>query len=147
MKIILKNDLELLGKAGDVVEVKRGHARNFLIPKGLALEATPSNLKIFQEEHKLQEVKTKRHIKEASELADRLGKISVTAAVQVGEEDKVFGSVTSQNIADLLKEAGFEIDRRKIVLDEPLKSLGVYDVPIKLHAEVDAKIKVWVVRQ
>lgn len=147
MKIILKNDLELLGKAGEVVEVKRGHARNFLIPKGYAIEATPSNMRVFQEEHKLQEVKAKRHMKEASELADRLSKISVTAAVQVGEEDKVFGSVTSQNIADLLKEAGFEIDRRKIVLDEPLKALGVYDIPIKLHAEVEAKIKLWIVRQ
>ncbi len=147
MKIILKNDLDMLGKAGDVVDVKRGHARNFLIPKGHAIEATPSNLKIFQEEHKLQEVRAKRHIKEAAELSEKISKISVTAAVQVGEEDKVFGSVTSQNIADLLKEAGFEIDRRKIILDEPLKALGVYDIPIKLHAEVEAKIKLWIVRQ
>jgi large subunit ribosomal protein L9 len=147
MKVILKNDLETLGKTGDVVDVKRGYARNFLIPKGKAIEATNSNLKIFKEENKRNEVKSYRDKKDAVELADRLSKISVTAAVQVGEEDKVFGSVTSQNIADLLKENGFEIDRRKIVLDEPLKALGVYDIPIKLHTEVEAKIKLWIVRQ
>jgi large subunit ribosomal protein L9 len=84
---------------------------------------------------------------EAQEFADKLSQVSVTAAVQVGEEEKLFGSVTSQNIADLLKEIGHDIDRRKILLDEPIKALGVYDVPIKLHPEVTAQIKVWVVKE
>ena len=146
MKIILTNDIDSLGKAGEIVDVKPGYARNFLIPSNNAIIATPSNLKAFQEEQKLSERREQKGKKEAQLLADKLDKVSLTATIQVGDEDKVFGSITSQNIADLLKENGFEIDKKKIVLDEPLKALGVYDVPVKLHHQVEAKVKVWVVR-
>ena len=147
MKIILKEKIAPLGEAGTIVNVKPGYARNFLIPQGKAVEATDSNLKAFEEEKKLLERKATKEKRAAEELAKRLAKISVTAAVQVGEEDKIFGSVTNQNIADLLKDQGFDIDRRKIMLSDGLKALGVYDIPIKLHPEVEATIKVWVVRE
>ena len=147
MKIILKNDVQSLGKAGEIIEVKRGYARNYLIPKNMAIEATSSNIKSFQEESKLDKIRTEKGKKSALELAEKLSGISLTAVVQVGEQDKVFGSVTAQNIADLLKESGMEIDRKKIILEEPLKALGVFDIPVKLHADVEAKIKVWVVRE
>jgi len=146
MKIILKNDMDTLGKAGEIVDVKPGYARNYLIPSDNAIKATRSNLKAFQEEQKLFERRELKGQKEAQVLAAKLEKVSLTATVQVGEEDKVFGSITSQNIADLLKENGFDIDRKKIVLEEPLKALGVYDIPVKLHHQVEAKVKVWVVR-
>ncbi|NOY59656.1 MAG: 50S ribosomal protein L9 [Calditrichaeota bacterium] len=147
MKVILKETIDALGDAGKIIEVKPGYARNFLIPKGKAVLATNSNLKVYEQELKLGSLRAQKGKKLAEELAAKLSKISVTSAVQVGEEDKIFGSVTSHNIADLLKEQGYEIDRKKIVLDEPLKALGVYDVAVKLHPEVEAKIKVWVVRE
>jgi len=147
MKVILKEDIEKLGNSGDIVEVKKGYARNFLIPTGKAVAATPANIKMYEEEKKFEKIRAERGKKVAQELANELAKVSVTATVQVGEEDKVFGAVTSQNISDLLKENGFDIDRRKILLEEPLKALGVYEVPVKLHPEVEAKVKVWVVRE
>jgi large subunit ribosomal protein L9 len=147
MKIILKENVESLGSRGEIVEVKPGFARNYLIPKGLAKQANRANLKIYQEEKKLEGVRAQKEKKLAEELAEKLSKVSVTAVVQVGEEDRIFGAVTSQNISDLLLEMGYEIDRRKIVLEEPLKALGVFDVPVKVHPEVEAQIKVWVVRE
>ncbi len=147
MKIILKNDIEKLGKAGEIVEAKRGYARNYLIPKGHAVEASSANMKIYEQERRAIERKTQQEIEEAQALAAKLSGVSITATVQVGEEDKVFGAVTNQNIADLLVEKGFEIDRRKIMLDEPLKALGVFEVPVKLHSQVEAQIKVWVVKE
>jgi len=147
MKIILKQDISTLGKAGQVVQVKQGYARNYLIPRGLAAEATPGNQRAYEHEQKLEAVRMVRGKNEAEELAEKISKISITVAVQVGEDDKVFGSVTNQNIADLLRENGCEIDRKKIVLDDPIKALGVYEVPIKLHPEVSAAIKLWVVKE
>lgn len=147
MKIILKKDVQSLGKTGEIIQVKRGYARNYLIPLGMAVEATPSNLKSYHEESKLDVVRAEKGKKAALDLAAKISQVSLTAVVQVGEQDKVFGSITSQNIADLLKENGFDIDRKKIDLEEPLKALGVFDVPIKLHSDVEAKVKVWVVRE
>jgi len=147
MKIILKKEIHKLGQPGDMVEVKNGFARNYLIPQGLAILATPANMKVYQQELKAQAQKALKGKQEAEELAAKLSEVSVTAAVQVGEEEKLFGSVTSQNMADLLKDAGHDIDRKKIMLDDPIKALGVYDVPIKLHPEVTATIKVWVVKE
>ncbi len=147
MKIILKQDFEGLGKAGEIVEVKRGYANNYLVPKNIAVEASPGNLKEYEEQKKREAAQLNRARKSAEELAKELEKVSCTASVSVGEEDKVFGSVTSQTIAELLKEKNFEIDKRKILLDEPIKALGIYDVPIKLHPDVEAKIKVWVVKE
>ncbi len=147
MKIILKKEIHKLGQPGDVVEVKNGYARNYLIPQGMAILATDSNMRIYQQDLKAQAQKAVKGQQEAQEFAEKLAQVSVTAAVQVGEEEKLFGSVTSQNIADLLKEIGYDIDRRKILLDEPIKALGVYDVPVKLHPEVTTHIKVWVVKE
>ncbi len=147
MKIILKEDFESLGKVGEVVEVKAGFARNFLIPKQVALQATPQNLRVFEQEKARNKIKLSKDKREAVVLAEQLKKVSLTANVQVGEEDKLFGAVTSQNISELLSSKGFEIDKRKIQLEDPLKALGVFEVPIKLHTEVEAKIKVWVVKE
>ncbi|MBD3374926.1 50S ribosomal protein L9 [candidate division KSB1 bacterium] len=147
MKIILKQDLDNLGKVGEIVDVKPGYARNYLIPKGFAMRATDSALRMVEEEQKRMERQHEKEKEQAQVWADELSKVSVTATVQVGEEDKVFGSVTNQDIATLLKDAGHEVDRKKIILDEPIKALGVYDVPVKLHPQVEATIKVWVVRE
>ncbi len=147
MKVILKKKYADLGEVGSVVNVKSGFARNFLVPNGIAMAATPSNLKAIEQEKKQYEIAERRAIAEAEELKVKLETTSVTAELQVGEEDKVFGAITSQNIADLLAEKGFEIDRRKIVLEEPLKALGVYEVPVRLHPDVEAKVKVWAVKQ
>ncbi len=147
MKIILRQDFEKLGKFGDIVEVKPGYARNYLIPKNIAYPAKPNFIKIVEEEKKHKQFKLLKARKQAEELAKKLESVSVTISVSVGEEDKMFGSVTSQDIAKALEEQGIEIDRRKIVLEEPIKELGIYSVPIKLHPEVEAKIKVWVVKE
>ena len=147
MKIILRKDFESIGKAGEVFVVKNGFARNFLIPKGIALKADNRNIQLLEVEKKQQEVKVSKDRKEAELLAEQLSKISCTATVNVGEEDKVFGSVTTQTIADLLKEQEVEIDRKKIILNEPIKALGIYTIPIKVHPEVEAKIKLWVVKE
>jgi large subunit ribosomal protein L9 len=147
MKVILRKELETLGNAGDVVVVKDGYARNFLIPNGFALRADKKNIQLLESEKKQQKVKMSKDKKEAELLAEQLNKVSCTATMNVGEEDKVFGSVTSQNIADLIKDQGIEIDRKKITLSEPIKALGIYTIPIKLHSEVEAKIKLWVVKE
>ncbi|KAA3655582.1 MAG: 50S ribosomal protein L9 [Calditrichaeota bacterium] len=147
MKVILKKKHETLGDVGEIVNVKSGFARNFLIPNGVAMAATPGNLKIVEKEKKLYEIAEQRAVADAEQLKEKLEATSVTAELQVGEEEKVFGAITSHNIADLLADKGFEIDRRKILLDEPIKALGVYEVAVRLHADVDAKIKVWAVKQ
>ncbi len=147
MKVILRKDFETLGALGEIIEVKEGFARNYLIPRGIALKADDKNIKILEEERKKETLKLSKDKKSAEKLAQKLDSVSCTVAVTVGEEDRVFGSVTTQDIADLLKDKGFDIDRRKIVLDEPIKALGIYDIPIKLHSEVEAKIKLWVVKE
>ena len=147
MKVILKKDFESLGVSGTIVEVKSGYARNFLFPQGIGVIANKKNMRIYQEEQKRKEFQENKEKRQAEELAKKLDNISLTATVKVGEEDKVFGSVTSQDIATLLKEKGYEIDKRKIELEDPIKALGVYSVVIKLHAEVEAKIRLWVVKE
>jgi len=146
VKIILLQDYENLGKAYDEVEVKDGYARNFLIPKGIAIKSTKQNLKIIENRLNMQKFKEEKKLRQAKQLAEKLQKISLTIPVQVGEEDKVFGSVTSHEIAESLKEKGFDIDKKNILLEEPIKALGIYDIPIKLHSEVTATIKLWVVK-
>ncbi|MBN2013438.1 50S ribosomal protein L9 [candidate division KSB1 bacterium] len=147
MKVILRKDFEQLGQIGDIVEVKHGYARNYLIPQGIALVADPKNLRRLEDERKRMAMQKDREKIAAEKLAQELEKVSCTASVQVGDEDRVFGSVTSQDIADLLKEKGFDIDKKKIMLDEPIKALGIYDVEVKLHTNVHAKIKLWVIKQ
>jgi large subunit ribosomal protein L9 len=147
MKILLRQDHEKLGAAGEIISVKTGFARNFLIPKGFALVATKQNIIRYENEKKQMGWRKEKEKRTAEELAKTLENISCTITVQVGEEDKLFGSVTSQNIAEALEAQGHVIDKRKISLDEPIKSLGIYSVPIKLHPDVEAKVKVWVVKE
>lgn len=147
MKVILRQDYEPLGKIGDVVEVKDGYARNFLIPKKIVYPATPGSLKAVEEERKRLQAKLQRERKSAELLAVELEKVYVTIPVEVGEEDRIHGTVTTQMIADALLEKGYEIDKRKIELDEQIKTLGIYTAKIKLHPEVIAQIKVWVVKE
>lgn len=147
MKVILRQDYESLGKIGEVVEVKDGFARNFLLPRKIAYSALRGNLASLEEEKKNFAKKVEQELKTAETLSAELEKVSVTIPVQVGEEDKIFGTVTSQMIADALKEKSYDIDKRRIEIPDTIKSLGIYDVSIKLHSSVEAKIKVWVVRE
>ncbi|MFP4416593.1 MAG: 50S ribosomal protein L9 [Fibrobacterota bacterium] len=147
MEVVLKKDHERLGNALDVVTVKNGYARNYLIPAGIAVPATKGNRKMVAESKKYTEKREEKRLGEARELAKKIEKVPCTIPVKVGEEDKVFGSVTSQEIADFLKKEGFDIEKRVVDLQEPIKQLGVYNVPIKLHREVSAMLKVWVVKE
>ncbi len=147
MKVILRQNYETLGNIGDVVNVKNGYARNYLFPRKIAYPATKGNLLSLEEEKKQQQFREVKVQKEMETLAQELAKISVSIPMKVGEEDKLFGSVTSQMIADALKEKNFTIDKRIIEIGDQIKSLGVFDVPVKLHSKVQAKVKVWVVKE
>jgi large subunit ribosomal protein L9 len=147
MKVILRKDFETLGKIGEVVDVKDGYARNFLFPRGLAYAALKGNIRALDDEKKAVEKRSLQELKAAESLAAELETVSVTIPVQVGEEDKIFGTVTTQMIADALKEKGHDIDKRKVEIEEPIKALGIYGVNLKIHQNVNAKIKVWVVRE
>ena len=147
MKVILIEDVQKLGSMGDVVQVKDGFARNYLFPKNLAKLATSSNTKIIEEIKKKKMQALVREKKEAEELKERLSLMSCTLAVEAGEEDKLFGSVSAQEIARAFEEEGISLDKRKIILEEPIKRLGVYHVAVKLHPEVTGEVKVWVVKR
>ncbi|MBW7889349.1 MAG: 50S ribosomal protein L9 [Bacteroidetes bacterium] len=147
MKVILRQQYENLGNIGDVVDVKDGYARNFLIPRQIVYPATAGYLKALEEEKKLHERREQKVIKESEKLAAQLGNASITITMKVGEDDKLFGSVTSQMIADALAEKELSVDKRTIELEEPIKTLGIFEVPVKLHSKVTAKVKVWVVRE
>jgi large subunit ribosomal protein L9 len=147
MEVILRQAVENLGKPGDVVKVTNGYARNFLLPRGIAFEATPGNLKrIAQEKDRLEAAENERKAA-AQKLAEKLEQVSLTFSARVGEEGKLFGSVTTADIAQQLESQGFDIEKRQIDLHEPLKALGVFRVPVRLHAEVKPEIKVWVIKQ
>jgi large subunit ribosomal protein L9 len=149
IKVILRQDVQDVGSTGDVVTVKPGFARNFLLPRGLAFEATAANIKQLEEEKKRGEAKTKREFLEARRRAAQLENVSLTFHANAGEEGKLFGSITSGDIADRLKEQNldFEVEKRDIELEEPIKSLGVYTVPVRLHQDVKPEIKIWVIKQ
>lgn len=146
MKIILRDDVENVGSCGDVVTVKDGFARNYLIPRNLAIPATKGNLRSIDEIARQKTARDRKRMRESERIKTALEKVSCTAEVQVGEEDRVFGSVTAAHIAELLAQQGFEIDRRDILLEEPLRALGVYTVDVKLDRDVTAQLKVWVVK-
>ncbi len=147
MKIILRQSRERLGKQGEVVEVAPGYARNFLLPWGFALEVTPKNMKLFEEEKRKEAAHKRKEEKEVKELSRRLSEISCTIVVETGEDEKLYGSVTSLDIAEALAREGMEIDKRKIILEEPIKAPGIYHVPIKLRPQVTAEVRVWVVKK
>ena len=147
MKVILRQDHERLGKLGDVLDVKDGYARNYLIPHNIAYLATPNALLMLEEEKKQHTRRAEKEKTTAEQAAADLEKVSLTVQMKVGEDDKLFGSVTSQMIADALFEKGVSIDKRQIELEEPIKALGIYDVTVKFPVGVIGKVKVWVVRE
>ena len=146
MEVILMQSVDDLGEMGDTVSVARGFARNFLIPKGLAVLATDGHRKLVAEHMKLEAKRDDLRKASAEELAAKLGELSCTITVQAGEDDKLFGSVGPRDIAEALKTDNSEFDHKQIVLDEAIKQLGVYTVPVKLHSEVEVTAKVWVVK-
>lgn len=147
MDVILRQAVENLGKPGDVVKVKNGYARNYLLPHNLAYEATPGNLKRIQQERDRLEAAENQRRGTAQELATKLEQVSLTFSARVGEEGKLFGSVTAADIAQQLEQQGYHIEKRQIDLHEPIKALGVYRVPVRLHADVKPEIRVWVIKQ
>lgn len=147
MQVILRDDLDNLGKSGEVVNVKPGYARNYLLPRGLAIKATASDVARVEHEKRVIAARTAKLSKEAQAEADRLSQVSVSIARAVGEENKLYGSVTSRDIAEALAAQGVTIDSKKLHLDEPIKALGMTEVPVKLGRGVNATIKVWVVKK
>ncbi|MDY0384691.1 MAG: 50S ribosomal protein L9 [Geobacter sp.] len=144
MKVILQENIDTLGQIGDIVKVAPGYARNYLLPKGLAIEATDKNAKALEHAKRQLAYKKNKALEAAKLLAAKLEAVNVSLAHQAGEEGKLFGSVTTMEIAAFLKEQGLEIDRKKMVLAEPIKQLGDYTVPVKIHPEVTANLKVQV---
>lgn len=147
MEVILLEDVDGLGQRGDEVKVKRGYARNFLLPRGLALEAVGAAARVFQQREHSRKIQENRARIAAEREAEKLAKVSLTIQVQAGEDGKLFGSVTNGDIALSLAAAGHEVDKRHILLEEPLKELGVYQIRVKLFHEVEAKIRVLVTNQ
>ena len=147
MKVILLKDVESLGSAGEVVQVKDGFGRNFLIPRNEALVATDTNVAQFESRRNQHEAVAERERRAAEVVAKKLEADSLTAQVKVGEEDRLFGSVTVQNVAELLEEKGYQIDRRAIDIGDGIRELGVYNVEVRLHADVTATVKLWVVKE
>lgn len=147
MKVILREDLESVGKAGQTVDVRDGYGRNFLIPRNLAIPATTSNVKAVDEIKRQKDIREKKRYKAAGLIKDRIEKLSLTAEVQVGEEDKLFGSVTSADITALLAKEGVVIDKRSIELEESIRTLGVYTIPVKIAKDVIANAKLWVIKK
>ena len=147
MKIILTEDIDRLGRAGDIVAVKEGYARNYLLPKGKAKPATDANMKAIAALKTKTAAKENSIKEEAKALAERLTVLSITISAAAGEEEKLYGSVTNETISSALKSEGFDIDKKDIILDSPIKKLGVYQVVVKVHPEVKATLRVWVVKE
>jgi len=147
MKVILIEDVNKLGSMGDIVQVKEGYARNFLFTRNLAKPVTQSNLKIIGDIKKRKESSLLKEKKAAEELREKLSYVSCTIPVEAGDDDRLFGSITAQDVARAFEEEGISIDKRKIVLDQSIKKLGVYHVSVKLHPEVNGEVKVWVVKK
>ena len=147
MRVILRENLDNLGKAGEVVTVRAGYGRNYLLPNGLAVPATEKDEARLQHEQRLIAARVAKLAKQLASEAERLSEVSVSLPRAVGEEDKLYGSVTNRDIAEALAEQGIKVDAKKIVLEEPIKMLGMTEVPVKLGHDVSAKIKVWVVKK
>jgi large subunit ribosomal protein L9 len=146
MEVILRQAVENLGKPGDLVAVKAGFARNYLIPRGFALPATEGNKRRIEQQRARLEAAESERRDAAKKIADALEQVSLTFSARVGEEEKLFGSVTAADIAQQLQAQGFEIEKRQVDLHDPIKALGVYRVPVKLHADVKPEVRVWVIK-
>ncbi len=147
IKVILIKDVDKIGKTGDIIDVKDGFARNFLVPKGLARVSNPENLRIIENLKLKAQRAAEAELKKAKEFADKLSKVSCTVAVQVGPEEKLYGSVTSADIQKALEAESIDVDKKAISIDAPIEKLGVYHVLVKVHKDVDAQIKVWIVKK
>lgn len=147
MKVILRDDVKGMGAAGEILDVKTGYARNFLLPQNLAYPATPANMKVYENEKRLMAKRVAENRREAEQKKAEIEKLSLTVSVKVGEDERLFGSVTTHTIADLLTEKGHEINHRKILLDEPIRELGVFEIGVDLSHGVEAKVKLWVVKE
>ncbi len=147
MKVILKTDVAQLGLMGDLVDVKPGYARNFLLPKAFAALATTRNVKLLEHEKRVISAKIKKEKHTAETIAQSISALSISISAKVGEEGKLFGSVSSKDIADAMKKAGTEVDKRKIQLDKPIKEAGTFQIPVKIHHDVTASLTVEVVPQ
>jgi large subunit ribosomal protein L9 len=147
MKVVLQKDHHPLGKEMDIVNVKDGYARNFLIPQGIAVSATDGNVRAVATAKQIAEKRQEKRAGAAAALAKKIEKVPCTIPVKVGEDERIFGSVTPQHIADFLVKEGFDVDRKAIELDEPIHQLGVYSVKIKLFKDIFATLKVWVVKE
>ncbi|MFA6350532.1 MAG: 50S ribosomal protein L9 [Candidatus Omnitrophota bacterium] len=147
MEVILNKDVERVGTAGQIIKVKDGFARNFLFPNGLAMPKTSGNMKKLEQD-KQKRLQQAQKSKEASlQIAEKISGLSLTISVLVKEEEKLYGSITAQEIAAALKEESIDIDKNAVMLVDPIKTLGIYEVPVKLHPEVTAKLKLWVVKK
>ena len=146
MDVILLQDVETLGTSGDIINVKPGYARNFLFPKGLAVRSSKRNRALADEKKEVAESRALREAKTYEELMNKLKKVEITIEVNVGGEDRLFGSVTSQDIHKVLMEKGVEVDRHAVLLEEPIKALGIYDVPVKITKGLSQEIKVYVIQ-
>ena len=147
MEVILREHVENLGERGQIVKVADGYARNYLLPRKLALPATDGNRKHVERERKIVEAREANEKAQAEAIAARLASVDITIARRVGETDQLYGSVTSADIVEFLKGKGFEVDRRKLILPEPIKAIGDHDVPLKLHREVTVPLKIHVVKE
>jgi len=147
VEVLLREDVEHLGRRGQIVRVKAGYARNYLLPRGLAVLATAANVRAIEQEKQLLERREARERAHAEALAERLKELVLTFPRKVGDQDMLFGSVTAMDIAAALAERGIEVDRRKILVEHPIKYLGEYTIPVKLHRDVTAEIRIQVVRE
>jgi len=145
MKVVLRQSVEQLGDRGEIVSVSTGYARNYLLPKGLALEATPGNLRTFGLQKKVWMAREAREVEEARKISEAMEAVRLTVAKKVGEADTLYGSVTTSEIAELLESKGFSVDRRKIALSEPIKRTGTHKVTVKIHSKVAANVEIEVV--
>ena len=147
MKVVLKDDVKNLGKMGQIIDVADGYARNYLVPRGLASEANTKNIKALEHEKRIIEGKAKKVKNSAQELLNKISAMTFTIRAKAGDEGKLFGSVTTMDIAELLHKEGLEIDKKKISLDEPIKRLGSYSVNVKLHPEISTQLNIQVIQE
>ena len=146
MEVILLEDFEGLGASGEIVKVKPGYARNFLFPRGIALRSSKKNRAISEERKRNKEIKSKRIDKANQSLANKINKTELTFEMQVGDEEKMFGAVTSKDIYSALDEKGVSLDKNAILLDEPIKALGIYHIPIKLDSDLETELKIYIIK-
>lgn len=146
MDVILMDDIESLGEAGDIVHVKPGYARNYLFPRGMAVRSSKRNRAVAEEKKRNAKLRRDREVEISLSLADKVKKTEITIEVQVGEEDRIFGSVTSLDIHNAMNEKGVTVEKQAILLEEPIKALGIYHVPVKITADLESEIKVYVIK-